>query len=363
MAVAEPQKRRVATTGAQAAGALLHAVRAALRDWRSVLIYIAVALALQHWVPARLELAPATDIQNDAPTWVLSERMRVNSDTSSVRWQGVGAGPHTASRLLQALPNAEFLGIRACAAEDSSGERKGIYLASIRNGALDFNRQYFLRGVISAVGEECVEDAVPRRRGDGDAVLQIQLADSSQAIALSSLSVTPLFENPLWRWLRYIMLACGLVLLAQRFAPYLQARPMLLAISGLVIVAGILFGCCVSVSQKADIYVLLTGGRSLAAPEGVDMLLRQLFPVPGTSVFTILHALLFAAATLCLGWVKPWAALDLLLLALSSEALQIFVPGRGPGLADALVDASGVVAAVLLLFLARRAQRVGLLFQ
>ncbi|MDP5053148.1 MAG: VanZ family protein, partial [Congregibacter sp.] len=148
------------------------------------------------------------------------------------------------------------------------------------------------------------------------------------------------------------------------FNSYRRARPGPLTIVGLLTLAGlltvlvILFGCCVSVSLKADIYALLTGGRSSDAGAGLQSLLQVPFPLGGFSLFTFFHAVLFCGATFFLGLVRRHAWLDMLLLAPVTETLQLFVPGRGPGTSDMLVDWFGVAVALPLVFLLRRSQRV-----
>ena len=144
------------------------------------------------------------------------------------------------------------------------------------------------------------------------------------------------------------MLPAGIALLAIAMAGYAGRRPPLCAWAGLLVVAGILFGCCVSVSLKADIYAALTGGRSLPARLPAAELLRLPFPIGGFSVFTYLHALLFGLASLLLGRVQRRAWQDLMLLGLTTEALQFFVPGRGPGVHDMLVDWIGVLCGLVL---------------
>jgi VanZ family protein len=52
-----------------------------------------------------------------------------------------------------------------------------------------------------------------------------------------------------------------------------------------------------------------------------------------------------------------------MLLGVATETLQIFVPGRGPGVTDVALDWSGLLAAALLLFFFGVSQRVGLLLK
>jgi hypothetical protein len=163
------------------------------------------------------------------------------------------------------------------------------------------------------------------------------------------------------------MLVLGIALLLLPFRAYVARRPRLIALAGLATVAGIVFGCTVSVSLKADIYALLTAGRTASVAQvslPLADLLLQVFPAGnGFGIFTNMHTLLFAIATLLLSLVHRGAWRDMLLLAPLSETLQIFVPGRGPGISDVLVDWEGVLAACLLLAILRRSQRIRLFLQ
>jgi hypothetical protein len=267
--------------------------------------------------------------------------------------------------VLAVASGTEFIRLEACSVRAAAPGEAAIMLASVADGALDFNRSYLLGLVFGAQAGQCFSEDLPRRTGDGAALLQVQLPGAgSSALSLSRLSTTPLEENPLWRWLRRAMLTAGLLLVALRFRAYASARPRLLGAVGLVVVAGIVFGCTVSVPLKADIYALLTGGRSLPVPPDVATLRLEAFPVGGFAIFTGMHAVLFACAALLLGLPRgPRALMDLLLLGAATETMQLFVPGRGPGVSDMIVDWVGVAIGALLVFLLRRSQRVRLLLK
>ena len=70
--------------------------------------------------------------------------------------------------------------------------------------------------------------------------------------------------------------------------------------------------------------------------------------------FAVLGGLLLNALTRwqeCTGWRQAaWAALGGLLVAMGDELHQAFVPNRGPAVTDVLIDFSGVVCGVLLLW-------------
>ena len=95
----------------------------------------------------------------------------------------------------------------------------------------------------------------------------------------------------------------------------------------------------------------------------LEVLLQTRFVPGGFPLFTLGHAVLFASAGILLAPLAGRAWMDLLLLALASETLQRFVPGRGPGIDDVLVDWSGLLLAALLLGILRLAQRHGLFSQ
>lgn len=100
----------------------------------------------------------------------------------------------------------------------------------------------------------------------------------------------------------------------------------------------------ISGSLKALLDGLFTPGE--AAPSG-DGLLRK-----------CAHFAEFSALGLLLGWLsgmlgkKPLPAFFLgVAAACIDETIQIFVPGRGPGIRDVCIDSCGVAAGMLLLHL------------
>ena len=412
-----------------------------LRRWAPMALWLGLGAVLLRLIPAQL---PAGPEQRFGPAgWTLSQGMRLRSaqpaparePLATLHWQGRGAGPHTASRRLSVAAPSRFLEVKACiggspgadrapgrasaheaarrpllargadpnsvrasdrtpglASHFISGLAPGlaeIMLASVYRGHLDFNRAYRLGALGGAAAGQCLSAVLPRRRGDGAAVLQIQLLDDAegdadaqgqvqdrakgragdeikdnvQELVLTQLSVRPLQENPAWRWTRRAMLPAGITLLVIAMASYARGRPTRCAWAGLLVVAGIVFGCCVSVPLKADIYAVLTGGRSLPARLPAAELLRLPFPTGELPIFTGLHALLFGLASLLLGLTQRRAWQDLMLLGLATEALQYFVPGRGPGLQDVLVDWIGVFCGLGLVVLLRHSGRVSLLLQ
>ena len=101
----------------------------------------------------------------------------------------------------------------------------------------------------------------------------------------------------------------------------------------------------ISGTLKALLDGLFTPGEG--APSGGDGLLRK-----------FAHFAEFGALGLWLGWLfgmlekKPLPAFALGVAAASiDETIQIFVPGRGPGIRDVCIDSCGVAAGMLLLFL------------
>jgi hypothetical protein len=333
-----------------------------LRRWRWLLLFLVASVLLREWVPAQLPGGEERELLGGG-RWQLSPGMRADATETSPRWEAGAPVPAYASLLLADLPaGAEFLAISACAADPVPARGVHLMLASQRRGVLDFNRQYELYGFPGLARGECTADALPRREGDGAAVLQLLLESSGQAVSLSRLTLTPLVENPHWRLLRRAALALGLLLLVPVFAAYARgsSRPWRSAL-GLAAVLSILFGCLVSVPLKADIFALVSGGREVATTATPASLLAVVFPFRGGFyIFTLGHAVLFAGAAFFLGQVSHRAWGDLLMLGVTTETLQIFVPGRGPGLSDIAVDWGGILLAALLLLLARLVQRIGL---
>ncbi|WP_405273041.1 VanZ family protein [Congregibacter sp.] len=329
-----------------------------LLRWLGVMLFIVSAWTLSTLIPSYLALAPAQTLSGQSLAWSLSQSITADLDQDKLQWAAERPGPHWASRALSFPAEAEFVRVEFCLNNDVPAETAAVLLASVRDGRLDFNRQYRMNSFYSGVAGECFNEPIPRRRGDGPAIFQIQLINGPAALSLNSLDVTPLEENPVWRITRMGMLTLGIVLIVLVLKDYLAVRPRILVFAGLMTVLGILFGCCVSVSLKADIYELLTGGRSIDARHSMQALLQTQFPLGGFSLFTFMHAVLFCGATFFLGLARRYAWLDMLMLAPATETLQLFVPGRGPGTRDMLVDWFGVAVAVLLVFLLRRSQRV-----
>ncbi|WOJ94085.1 VanZ family protein [Congregibacter variabilis] len=332
--------------------------KASLWRWRWILGYLFIAWGLAAQIPSYLPMAPAESLGGQPIAWALSPGISANLDGDKLFWEAQRPGEHWASRALAVPDAAEFVRVSFCLAGDAPPDTAAVLLASVREGRLDFNRQYRVNSFYSGLAGECFDEPIPRRTGDGPAVLQIQLLSAPAALSLSALEVGALRENPVWRLSRMAMLVLGVVLLALLFKDYRHARPRLLAGAGLITVLGILFGCCVSVSLKADIYALLTGGRSIDAKVSMQALLQTQFPLGGFSIFTFLHAVLFCGATFFLGLARRHAWWDMVMLAPMTETMQLFVPGRGPGTRDMLVDWCGVALALLLVVLLRRSQRV-----
>ena len=109
---------------------------------------------------------------------------------------------------------------------------------------------------------------------------------------------------------------------------------------------------------------LLPAGISGQISGAVKALLDGLFP-PGEGgapsgdglLRKFAHFAEFGMLGLCLGWLfgmlgKKWPVPFLLGTAAAcvDETIQIFVPGRGPGIRDVCIDSCGVAAGMLLLF-------------
>jgi hypothetical protein len=289
--------------------------------------------------------------------------MRVAGTQPDLLFENTSDGVQFASIEVPVPAQATFVRVHACLGSAVRRDSLVVALASVADQHLDFNRAYRLWIDGGGRAGDCFDELMPRRQGDGAAVLQVQLRQGPESVRFARLMTAALIENPLWHWMRMLMLTLGIGLVAQRFAPFIGKAPRRVSSAGLLVVAGIVFGCCVSVALKADIFALATGGRSVPASESLPDLLRTEFPLGGFSMFTLMHAVLFAAAMFLLGYVDARAWLPLMLLGATTEVLQIFVPGRGPGFSDMFVDWSGVALGVALLLAFRRGQGKGLLFK
>lgn len=110
---------------------------------------------------------------------------------------------------------------------------------------------------------------------------------------------------------------------------------------------------------------LLPGEISGAISDSVKRMLAELFeqgePSPESSGFLLrkmAHFTEFAALGLCLCWLfgmlgKGWRLPFLCgtAAACADETIQIFIPGRGPGLRDVCIDVCGVLLGVIVLTL------------
>lgn len=325
-------------------------------------------------------LAPPTSLIE--PTgWISSDA----SITAALTEQGAGLRIHSrssrsfASHAVSGTDGADFMRVKLCLAEAMPTlpetaqypERPAAIpmLASMREGAPDFNRQFIMWGFYESIAGECETHLLSRLVGDGDAIAQVQVGANDIDIVFSEFTIQPIRHTDIWQMIRRAMLGAGLFVVAVYFLRYrptsLRVTPRnLLAMAGLCGVAGILFGCCVSVGLKADIFALINAGASTTpAPLGLEESLRQAFPEPGFGVFTQMHAVFFCVTTVLLGMLSRTAILDMVLLAVTTETLQFFVPGRGPGISDALVDCLGIAIASGLLLLLWRSQRVRLFLE
>jgi hypothetical protein len=343
--------------------------RAFLVRWRWLLLFILCSLVIRFTVTPFEAITAPVNVPL-ARGWTLSPDMVLTPGDGQVTFHagqtpGRGHTPATATRRLSVSDDATFIELSACTAGGGS-QGAELLLASVRRGALDFNRQYAVYGFSALAGGDCILDQIPRRSEDRAAYLQLQLTNVAATAQLASLRVVELRQTPLWSVLRQVALPLGLLLLLWPFRSYLRGRPRWRVLLGLGSLGAILLGCLVSAPLKADIYALLTGGRELAFPADPEALLRTAFPIGGFSLFSFGHAGLFASAGLFLVPLAPIARqgwLDLMLLGVATETLQIFVPGRGPGVTDVALDWSGLLAAALLLFFFGVSQRVGLLLK
>ncbi|MDP5072154.1 MAG: hypothetical protein NWQ45_14750, partial [Congregibacter sp.] len=178
-----------------------------LLRWRWLLVFMVVAWALAAQIPGYLALGPSQSLGNTAVDhgadqpgfWYSSPGMRVDTSAGQLHWESQATGNHWASRALAVPGDAEFVQLRFCLAKDVAPEAVAVMLASVREGALDFTRQYRVNSFYAGAAGECFAEPIPRRPGDGPAVLQVQLLDAPAALYLQSLEFEALRENPRWR--------------------------------------------------------------------------------------------------------------------------------------------------------------------
>ena len=109
---------------------------------------------------------------------------------------------------------------------------------------------------------------------------------------------------------------------------------------------------------------LLPGEISGAFSDWVKNLIAALFPYEGPAqesgglIRKIAHFTEFACLGMCLSWLlgmlkkkKYWPFVLGTAAAAIDETIQIFVPGRGPGVKDVLIDSCGVAAGMILIYL------------
>ena len=343
--------------------------RNGLREWWPMVLFMACAPLLVGTAPVFEPIAESLEVRSGqwGEEWVLRS-LQVESTPAGLALHPGGDSTGLATRTLDLPAATRFVALQLCFGARESGTIPRLLMLSLRDGHPQENRQYRLYDLDEAAPGTCVEDAVPRFASDDagapNALLQVQV--SGGRLDIAALRVQPLVETRAWRQLRSVALPVGLALLAIPFVLGLR-KPQgrsLQQLLGLGTVAVIIFGCCISVELKAQIARLLQFDVMAAgAPPALEELLRTEFGGKGFGVFTLGHAGLFALAALLLTPGSRRAWMDLVLLALATESLQRFVPGRGPGLDDVLVDWSGLLLASLLLAALRFAQRHGLLPQ
>ena len=116
---------------------------------------------------------------------------------------------------------------------------------------------------------------------------------------------------------------------------------------------------------------LLPGEVSGALSSQVGQILEAVFgpsgPDKGHESFLLrkmAHFLEFAALGSLLGWLfamtgkrKTWPIICGVMAACIDETIQMFVPGRGPGIRDVLIDSCGVITGMILLHLGHTCYR------
>ena len=345
----------------QAAGST---VRALLHRWRWPLCYLALVQVLNGVFDPFVALETAAD-QLRLDGWHSANDMRIEHTATGTRWSAGETPQAIATVAFTPEPSATFVEVRACLVDRAPAGAGLLMFASVRDGSIDFNRQFAAYSLYQTDPGACTSERLPRLPGDGMGLLQVQLTDTGESLELSQLELRSLAEKPGWKPLRVVLLVLGVALVAWVFSRlYRDMAPTsvfdrLRAWLFLAVVCAIVFGCIVSIGLKAQIYALLTGGREVATAQQLA-LFTTVFPVGGFSVFTFGHWVLFAAAGFLVLSLRAAGIYDLMLLAAATETLQILVPGRGPGLSDVLVDWFGLALALVLFFVFQRARRINL---
>lgn len=113
---------------------------------------------------------------------------------------------------------------------------------------------------------------------------------------------------------------------------------------------------------------LLSGSVSGAFSQWVRDLLARIFQLPAKDpsaghglLRKIAHFTEFCSLGLCLTWLtgmlgkRPWVSLACgFLAACADETIQCFVPDRGPGFRDVLIDTAGAALGIVLLLAGHR---------
>ena len=189
----------------------------------------------------------------------------------------------------------------------------------------------------------------------------VQMSHASGELWVKSCSLRPVMLKSAFKQYRLALLwAWGFTALWIAW-PFLRASVKSPAHAGVVLLAlGIFFGVLTPEQIKEAIGVAIwpTTERNFDANLGTEFNDEQSFglelKLPNPDIFKVGHFVMFGLLSMVLAAGKAYRMptvrllFYLLLMALVSEVLQLFMPGRGPQLGDIAVDGAGVLTGLLL---------------
>lgn len=245
-----------------------------------------------------------------------------------------------------------------------------VLISHDRAGQALYNRPHVLANLQGSHDWRRVEKAFVIDEQVREVEAAAQLVRSSGAFSVRDFSLRPVMLKTEFLQYRWLLLAGWL------FAGVWLGLPLLLASLRsrqhaivLLLVAGIVLGVCL----PHDVKTLLGDALWPVKPkmeDGVGRLaldaqfFNTLIGLPKLDVFKIGHFLLFALLAMTFASSKPYRLSlatmlgYLVLLATTSELLQLFIPGRSSQLTDILLDLTGALCGLLLFALGRLCWRV-----
>lgn len=195
--------------------------------------------------------------------------------------------------------------------------------------------------------------------------VQVQLFDAPGRLSLRGLSLQSANEKPYWPLIQLIMLSLFSIFLFWTFFPVLKSRSVDWATSGgLIVVVLIVSFTTMPMSLKNDIYrvfsdmapalhdilSLVNKSGDVLTTDSIDILKGK-----DSRFFPVMHFLFFMTASFLLFIGKSRQSsiqklYSLVLLAISTECMQLFVMNRYGSIENTLVDVAGVVAGFIVYY-------------